>query len=242
MAVGATDGYAATPVLPSNLPERIAIPAGTRIPIVLETPLSSRFSHQGQAVIFRTTSALALGQELEIPPGVEVRGRVAEVTRPGVFGRSGGLRVTVERMVLPGAPAASLRAQLRSADINARGRLTTDGRRSLDRQGLVVLSLQGALAGAQFGGKAAGIGAGAGAAIAAALMMSQRGRDVSVSAGTPFSVRLQQDADLAAPAVFWAQQDYASNHPSPAASEDGNAGFDTGPRPALKRRATTPQP
>ena len=242
MALGATERYAAPPMLPPNLPERIAIPAGARIPIVLETPLSSRFSRQGQAVIFRTSSALALSQELQIPPGVEIRGRLAEVTRPGVFGKSGALRVIVERIVLPGAPAANLRAQLRSADMNARGRLTTDGRRSMNIENLAVLSLQGTLAGAQFGGKAAGIGASAGAAIAAVLMMSQRGRDVSVSAGTPFSVRLQQDADLPAPAVFWAQQNYASSHPRPTAYEDWDDGFESGPRPVLKRRATTSQP
>jgi hypothetical protein len=240
--LGDAERYAAAPVLPSNLPERVAIPAGTRIPIVLETPLSSRFSRQGQVVIFRTSSALALGPELEIPPSVEIRGRVAEATRSGVFGKSGALRVTVERMMLPGAPAASLRAQLRSADMNARGRLTTDGRRSISSQSLVVLSLQGALAGAQFGGKAAGIGAVAGAAVAAVLMMSQRGRDVSVSAGTPFSVRLQQDAELPAQAVFWAQQDYARTHARPSTYQDWDDGLESGPRPVLKRRATTPQP
>lgn len=234
--------YAIAPILPADLPERIAIPAGTRISIVLETALSSRFSRQGQAVIFRTSSALALSQELEIPPGVEIRGRVAEVTRPGVFGKSGALRVTVEQIILPGAPPASLRAQLRSADMNSRGRLTTDGRRSMNVRSVAGLSLQGTLAGAQFGGKAAGIGAGAGAAIAAVLMMSHRGRDVSVSAGTPFSVRLQQDADVPVPAVYWAQQDYARTHISPSTDQDWEPDAESGPRPVLKRRATTPQP
>jgi hypothetical protein len=241
MAAGASETYAAPPVLPPNLPERITIPTGTRIPMVLETPLSSRFSHRGQAVVFRTTGAVPLGAELEVPPGVEVRGRVTEVTRPGVFGKSGTLRVAVERMVLPGAPATNLRAQLRSGDINSRGRLTNDNRRLMDRQGLVVLSMQGALAGAQFGGKAAGIGAGAGAAVAAVLMMSKKGRDVSVSPGTPFSVRLQQDADLPAPAVYWAQQDYADRRPGAAGAEDDrDAGLDDGTRPVLKRRAPLP--
>jgi hypothetical protein len=239
MAAGASGSYAAPPMLPPNLPERIVLPAGTRIPIVLETPLSSRFSRKGQPVVFRTTAAVSLGEELQVPPGTEIRGRVAEVTRPGVFGKSGALRVTVERMVLPGAPAASLRAQLRSADLSARGRLTGDSRRLMDRQGLVVLSAQGALAGAQFGGKAAGIGAGAGAAVAAVLMMSKKGRDVSVSRGTPFSVRLQQDADLPASAVYWAQHDYASRHPS-GASDFGDDAFDDGERPVLKRRTPLP--
>jgi len=234
--------FAPPPVLPSNLPETITVPAGTRIAIVLETPLSSRFSRQGQAVIFRTSSALALGSEMELPPGVEIRGRLAEVTRPGVFGKSGALRVAVEQVVLPGAPPASLRAQLRSADTNARGRLTSEGRRSINVQSIAILSLQGTLAGARFGGKAAGIGAGAGAAVAAVLMMSQRGKDASVSAGTPFSVRLRQDVELPARGVYWAQQDYARTHASPFSDSDGDAGFENGPRPVLKRRATTPQP
>lgn len=239
MAAGANATYTAPPLLPENLPERITLPAGTRIPIVLETPLSSRFSRKGQPVLFRTTRAVSLSEGLQVPPGVQIRGRVAEVTRPGVFGKSGALRVTVERLVLPGAAAASLRARLRSADTNSRGRLTSDTRRRMDRPGLVVLSVQGALAGAQFGGKAAGIGAGAGAAVAAVLMMSKKGRDVSVSPGTPFSVRLRRDANLPAPAVYWAQQDYASRHPV-GANESGDDGLEDDSRPVLKRRAPLP--
>jgi hypothetical protein len=243
MAAGAGESRAMQPALPPDLPERITILAGTRIPIVLETPLSSRFTQRGQTVIFRTTRAISVGEDLEVPPGVELRGRVSEVTRPGVFGKSGALRVTVERMLLPGAAAARLRAQLRSAEINARGRLSSDGRRLMDRSGLVVLSVQGALAGAQFGGKAAGIGAGAGAAVAAVLMMSKKGRDVTVFRGTPFSVRLQQDAELSAPAVYWAQQDYLSRQqavPQGPGYEDGDENLDDAPRPVLKRRTPAP--
>jgi hypothetical protein len=246
MAAGASEAYAAQPMLPPELPEKITLPAGTRIPVALVTPLNSRFSHRGQTVVFRTTGAVSLGEDLEVPPGVEVRGRIAEVTRPGVFGKSGTLRVTVDRMLLPGAAAASLRAQLRSADINSRGRLTGESRGLMDRQGLVVLSVQGALAGAQFGGKAAGIGAGAGAAVAAVLMMSKKGRDVSVSPGTPFSVRLQRDAELSAPAVYWAQQDYASRRGAArvAGYDERDETLDDGTRPVLKRRAPVqpPQP
>jgi hypothetical protein len=247
MGTGASEAYAEPPIVPPDLPEKITIPAGTRIPMVLETPLSSQFSHRGQTVVFRTTDAVSLSDDLEVPPGVEIRGRVTEVRRAGAFGKSGALRVTVERMVLTGsgasAAAASLRAQLRSGDINARGRLTNDSRRLMDRQGLAVLSVQGALAGAQFGGKAAGIGAGAGAAVAAVLLMSKKGRDVSVSPGAPFSVRLQQDADLPAPAVYWAQQDYASRRVVPSgADDDRDEGLDDGARPVLKRRPALPAP
>jgi hypothetical protein len=228
-------------VLPPGLPEKVAIPAGTRIQIMLETPLSSRFSRRGQAVIFRTSSWLALGPGLDVPPGMEIRGRLSDVNRPGAFGKSGALRVSVEEIVLPGAPPARLRAQLRSAGMNSRGRLTTEGRRSLSMQNLAVFSLQGTMAGAQFGGKAAGIGAGAGAAIAAVLMMSQRGRDVSISAGTPFSARLQQDVELPSAAVYEAQDNYARTRGGSSSHEEWDDELDDSPRPVLKRRGS-PQP
>jgi hypothetical protein len=126
--------------------------------------------------------------------------------------------------------------------MNARGRLTSEGRRSVGSQSLVLLSLQGTLAGAQFGGKAAGIGAGAGAALAAVLMMSQKGRDVSVAVGTPFSLRLREHVDLPAEAVFSAQQNYARTHPTRFSDEDLDTTFDSERRPILKRRPAIPQP
>ena len=152
-------------------------------------------------------------------------------------------------MVLPDTTETNLRAQLRSADINARGRPFGEGHPAVGREGLVpvALLLQGALAGMPMcsGRKAAGIGAGAGAAIAAVIMMSRRGTDVSVSAGTPFSVRLQQDAYLPAPAVFWAQRDYENSRLGPSADDDSDGVSDNGdgPPPVLKRRTPpTPQP
>jgi hypothetical protein len=125
--------------------------------------------------------------------------------------------------------------------MSSRGRLTTESRRSLGMQNMAILSLQGTMAGAQFGGKAAGIGAGAGAAIAAVLMMSQRGRDISISAGTPFSVWLQQEVVLPSAAVYEAQENYVRTHGGPSRYEEWDDGLNDSPRPVLKRRAS-PQP
>jgi hypothetical protein len=223
-------------ILPPGLPSRITIPAGTRIPILLDTPLSSQFSREGQAVIFHTNGEVFLTDDLRLPPGVEIHGRLSGITRPGAFGKSGALGVTVERLILAGSAPYRLRGQLRSAEFNSRTRLISDRRRAAGAEGLLVLSAQGALAGVQFGGKAAGIGAGAGAALAAVLMMSKKGSEVSVSAGTPFSVRLQQDVELPAAAVYWAQQDYADSHPNAVGTGDDDEDFDDSPRPVLKRR------
>jgi hypothetical protein len=227
----------------ADLVEEVAIPAGTRIAVVLETPLSTKFSREGQTVIYRTTRSVALAHDLELPPNVEIRGRVTEVIRPGMFGKAGGVRVRLERILLPGGTSAALRAQLRAPEPSARGRISGDGQLRRSRPGnmesLAMLSAQGTYVGARAGGaKAAAIGAGAGAALAAVLMMSQKGTEVSIPAGTAYFVRLRADANLSSSAVFSAHQDYVKTRAARAAYEDTESRFErAAARPVLKRRS-----
>jgi hypothetical protein len=213
----------------SDLPEFVAIPMGTRISLVLQTPLDSSTAYEGQPITFRTTGGFNLEQGLQLPPEVQLIGHVAEVKRPSVFGKAGTLRLMVDRIAIPGVPPVRLRGQLRAAGNSGGETLVAQGRRSLTPTGLAVVSAQGALAGSQFGGKAASIGAGAGVALAAVLVMSQRGKDVIAPVGTHFSFRVLQDANLAASAVLQAQQDYAERHRDDIQADDGF-------HPTLKRR------
>src|SRR5437879_10404368 len=66
---------------PAWLPATVAIPAGTRIAVILETPLSTRVARQGQLVTFRTSDSLRLTDQLEIPPETAFTGSVIEVKR-----------------------------------------------------------------------------------------------------------------------------------------------------------------
>ncbi len=183
-------------------PETVVIPAGTRIAVALDTPLSTRISKTGQIVNFRTTEALPVYQDLVIPSDTLFTGKVVEAHKPGSFGKSGVLRVKVDRIELPNGAGTDVIARLDSQDVNAQGRLQSDKNRTADLTSLALWSVQGTLLGAQInGGKGAAIGAGAGAAAALILLMSRHGSDIYLEPGTPFAVLLDQNVSLPGRAV-----------------------------------------
>ncbi len=240
------------------------IPAGTRIAVVLDTPLSTRIARQGQLVTFRTSDSLRLADQLEIPPETAFTGSVVEVKRPGSFGKSGALRVKLDRINLSTGATAEVLARLDSPDMNSRGRLTTDHRHSTDLMSLAVYTLEGTLLGSRIkGGKGAAVGAGAGAMAALIIMMSKKGSDVYLEPGMPFQVILDQAVALPGDSVWAAHQSYARTH-GPAwgnsSGPDSSAGATSADsnrsevernpdgsvvdpdRPRLKRRPKSQQP
>lgn len=243
---------AETPEPPAALPTSVAIPAGTRIAVVLDTPLSTRIARQGQLVTFRTTDALRLGEQLEIPPETAFTGSVIEVKRPGGFGKAGALRVRVERINLSTGATAEVAAHLDSPDMKAQGKLTTDNSRATDLYSLAVYSLEGTLLGSRIkGSKGAAVGAGAGALVALIIMMSKRGPDVYLEPGMPFLVILDKAVELPGAAVYEAQQSFARARGTPADSAgEGASEIQRNPdgatldsdRPKLKHRPKPPQP
>ncbi len=239
---------------PPALPAHVSLPAGTRIAVVLQTPLSTRMARQGQIVSFRTSEPLRVADRLEIPRETEIAGTVVEVRRPGGFGKSGSLRVKIDRINLSTGGTAEVVARLDSQDMNGHGRLTTDNKHTTDLVNLAIYSVEGTLLGAQIkGGKGAAVGAGAGAAVALIIMMSHRGSDVYLEPGMPFEVILDQPVELPGKEIYAAQQSYERAHAgyagtanSPDASGEARRNADGSPvdpdRPVLKRRPKRAQP
>jgi len=64
-------------------PRREEIPAGTSLTLVLETPLSTETSHEGQSVTARVERATSEDGDVVLPGGSVLRGRVTEVDRAG---------------------------------------------------------------------------------------------------------------------------------------------------------------
>jgi hypothetical protein len=187
-------------------PETVVIPAGTQFAVTLDTPLSTRISKTGQLVNFRTSEALPVVDNLVIPPDTIFVGKVTEAHRPGAFGKSGVLKVKVDRLELTTGAGTDVIARLDSQDINAQGRLRSDSNRAANLVSLGLWAAQGAIIGAQIkGAKGAGVGAGAAAAVALIIMMSKHGADVYLEPGTPFLVELDQPASLPGKAVLAAQ-------------------------------------
>ena len=245
-------------VPPPTLPNTVEIPAGTPIEVVLDTPLSTKMTKKGQAVTFRTARTLPLSDQLELPAETAFTGTVVEVKRPGGFGKSGAMRVFVERVELENGPSAPVVAHLDSADIQGQGRIRADNSRTTDLYSLASYTLQGTLLGSAIkGGKGAAVGAGAGALAALIIMMSRKGPDLYLEPGMPFTVILDQSVSLPARELYITQQKQLqararasspsspnSNGTDPAADNSAAGPIERNPdgatldpeRPKLKRR------
>ena len=240
------------PVLPA-VPATVFVPAGTRIAVILDSPLSTRISKAGQAVTFRTANPLPVADSLELPPETAFIGKVVRVKRPGAFGRPGELRVTVERIELASSSSIPVVARLDSPD-HSQGRISADNSRAANLYNVGLWTLQGTLFGTQIsGGKGAAIGAGAGAAIGLILLMAQRGPDVYLEPGMPFLILLDETLELPGAAVQAAQLAHARAYGLDSAdtlSEGAGSEFRRNPdkavldsdRPKLKHRPKNPKP
>lgn len=60
-----------------------SVPAGTRIALVLTQPIQSRYIHRGDDIYGQTVSPVTSGNEVVIPPGTFVQGKVDKLDRQG---------------------------------------------------------------------------------------------------------------------------------------------------------------
>jgi hypothetical protein len=68
---------------PGRTASTITVPAGARIALVLMHPIQSRYVHRGDDIYAQTTSPVLAGNEVVIPPGTFVQGKVDKLTRAG---------------------------------------------------------------------------------------------------------------------------------------------------------------
>jgi hypothetical protein len=64
----------------------VTVPAGTRIALVLTQPIQTRYLHRGDDIYAQIVSPVTAGNEVVIPPGTFVQGKVDKLERRG--GRS----------------------------------------------------------------------------------------------------------------------------------------------------------
>ena len=61
----------------------VTVPAGTRIALVLTHPIQSRYIHHGDDIYAQVSSPVNSGNEVVIPPGTFVQGKVDKLERKG---------------------------------------------------------------------------------------------------------------------------------------------------------------
>jgi hypothetical protein len=171
----------------------VTVPAGTQLPIILDTSVASNTSRVEQPVRAHLSRDVRLDNHVVIPAGSELFGNVTAVRRPGkVKGRSYiALRLTT---LVPSGSEDRYRVDT--------GRVARTGRatKKKDAMKIGIPAAGGAAIGGLIGGKkGALIGAGAAGGAGTAVVLSTRGEDVGIGRGAALTLRLASPITVRVP-------------------------------------------
>jgi len=109
-AVAASPSTASAGAPVSSTSQRIEVPTGTHIPLVLHNAISTRSARPGDPVYFETLFPVMVNGHVAIPAGSYVSGEVTESKRPGRVKGRGELMIKLTTMILPNAYMVNLNA------------------------------------------------------------------------------------------------------------------------------------
>jgi hypothetical protein len=192
-----------TPTQQSGSSEKITIPAGTRIGVVLENGISTRGAKPGDSVYLQTSFPITMGNRIVIPVGSYLRGELIDTKRPGRVKGRGEFRLRLNTLILPNGYTVNLNAAPRTADsggketMDSEGKVTGPGAKGKDVETVATTTATGAGIGAIAGrAKGAGIGAGIGAAAGLAAVLLTRGPEAELPRGSTLDIVLEHDLSL----------------------------------------------
>jgi hypothetical protein len=174
----------AVSVLPGSTMKEITVPAGTRLPVVLDTAVASNTSRVEQPVSGHLSRDLLVNGVVVAPAGSTILGYVTSARRSGkVKGRAYiGIRFTE---LLP--KGSGERYRIQTAAI---GRLAP-ATKEADAVKIAAPAAGGAIVGGLIGGgKGALVGTAVGGGAGTAVVLSTRGKEVGIARGSALGVRL----------------------------------------------------
>jgi hypothetical protein len=192
----------AAPVRPSSS-EKIRIPAGTRVAVVLENGISTRGAKAGDSVYFHTSFPITQNNHVIIPVGSYLRGELIESKRPGKIKGRGEFRMRLDTLIFPNGYTVDLNATPRSADsggketMDSEGKITGGSGKGKDAQTVAETTAAGAGIGAIADGvKGLGIGAGIGAVAGLGAVLLTRGPEAELPRGSTLDIVLEHELAL----------------------------------------------
>jgi hypothetical protein len=168
----------------------VTIPAGTTLAIVLDTTVASATSRVEQPVSAHLARPLSLRGETVLAQGTRVSGVVTDATRSAKVKGRAHVAVRFDTLTPPGDDQ---RYTIHTASV---GR-TAPGTKKKDALEIGAPAAGGAIIGALIGGKkGAAIGTAAGGGAGAAVVLSTRGKEVSLPKGSALTLRLSQPVTI----------------------------------------------
>jgi type IV secretion system protein VirB10 len=183
--------------------EKIIVPAGTRVGVVLQNGISTRSAKPGDSVYLQTSFPITVDNRIVIPVGSYLRGELLEAKRPGRIHGRGEFRMRLDTLILPNGYTVNLNAAPRSADsggketMDSEGKVTGGGNKGSKAGTVVTTTATGAGIGALAdGARGAGIGAGIGAIGGLAAVLMTRGPEAQLPRGSTMDVVLEHELTL----------------------------------------------
>lgn len=195
----------APPPAPQSGPgDKVTLPAGTRVGVVLQNGISTRGAKAGDSVYLQTSFPITANNRIVVPVGSYLRGELLEAKRPGRIKGRGEFRMRLDTLILPNGYTVDLRAAPRSADsggketMDSEGKVTGAGNKGQKAGTVISTTATGAGIGALATRtpKGAGIGAGIGAAAGLAAVLLTRGPDAELPRGSTMDVVLEHELSL----------------------------------------------
>jgi hypothetical protein len=168
----------------------VVLPAGTQLAVVLDSAVSSSASHTEDRVEAHLARAVSVQGELAVPDGSLVSGIVTDATRSAKVKGRAHVALRFNTLIPRGG------TEHYTIATTAVGR-TAQTTKQKDAITIGAPALGGAIIGGLFGGKkGAAIGTAAGGGAGTGVVLSTRGKEVSLPIGTALTLRLTEPLTL----------------------------------------------
>jgi len=178
----------------------IVVPEGTVIPVELLNRLSTKTIKEGDNVYARTIFPISIDNQIVIPVGTNVQGKIKAAERPGRVKGKASLTLSFQTMILPNGVKLPIYGSLGGSDTGTReGEATIKGEstKGKDAGDIAKAGATGGIIGGVIRGKkGAAIGGGAGAGVALAGVLLSRGEDLDLPKGTEIEIVLDESLEI----------------------------------------------
>ncbi|MGH9804908.1 MAG: hypothetical protein ACRD4D_07025 [Candidatus Acidiferrales bacterium] len=177
----------------------VRLAEGTKIAFTLNDTLSTKSSRAGDDFSGVVSRSVRIGNDIVIPQGSVVHGKVTKVERPGRVKGRAELNLRFEAVELPDGTELPISASLTELDerekekVTEEGGVEGEGSKKRDAATIGAGAGIGAAIGAITGGgsgalKGGAIGAGAGTGV----VLVTRGKDINIKRGTELAIQLDR--------------------------------------------------
>lgn len=173
----------------------VRVPAGTRLQLVMETPVASDTSRVEQPIAATLSEPVTVDSTTVFPAGSRVTGQVTDAVRSGKVKGRAQIALRFDGISRPDEDARY------SIETQPFAR-TAPSEKDKDALKIIAPAAGGAVVGRIVGGKkGAAIGTAAGGAAGTAVVLSTRGKEVRLARGAAVTLRLSEPLVVRVPAI-----------------------------------------